>query len=738
MSEKYEEKLWGKIDFLHQKTNQEQTYLNIFSDIITRYCEIISDFSKSIDNIKNWKTRIINEKDTSSYKLYHSFKLNLKAHIDEFKECAEQMKLTIIGPITQSIEEKYLKEKDLYNQYNKIKNIYNSSKTILEKSKKEFESNAKLCENNILNFQRLKLYDFNYTNDDTKSQERMKLSIATTKNFEDKYFQNLEEANKARENEINKQTELLKYYQILNTEFYTKINLIISFMVPIIKKMHTSILNSLENLEEQCKKLNIQKDINNFIEKNKSDLKPDEIIQFEPYYPEASLENISTSGNDRKDLEKLDINYKVILTLYENFREIRKDLNMEDEKKKYRLRFLCTKIFKVGPGVGFKPEEKSELISFLKEKSYKSYFLITLSKQRTKGRFQRSEKLIHDLNEIINYILDGSEKENDYESAKNCIILSQTFYHEIKKGKKKKKKYLFDYIKNYKWLKDLNFWEGITDYMIQTEKNKSEMINKKNNVIESESDIKNRLSNIAFSQVVSYSNNMIEFMIKKEDIIKMVDKFVKKYEIEKGMAEAIYENINNTPEPKDDDDDDDEEDDIFDDISNRPKSLTIINKNQKGKKDMRTKSLYVKNTIIEDKENIKEEISKKIDDKDLGNKNKEEKNEIIENNIIIEKNIINEEGKEKKEEKSIKIIQKEDKENIIKKEDKNEETKKEDDKKNETKKEDKSIEIKKEDKKENGPNEEKDKIKEEKIEEENKIIEEKKEENKIIEEKKED
>ena len=158
MTEKYEEKLWGKIDFLHQKTNQEQTYLNIFSDIITRYCEIISDFSKSIDNIKNWKTRIINEKDTSSYKLYHSFKLNLKAHIDEFKECAEQMKLTIIGPITQSIEEKYLKEKDLYNQYNKIKNIYNSSKTILEKSKKEFESNAKLCENNILNFQRLKLY----------------------------------------------------------------------------------------------------------------------------------------------------------------------------------------------------------------------------------------------------------------------------------------------------------------------------------------------------------------------------------------------------------------------------------------------------------------------------------------------------------------------------------------------------------------------------------------------------
>ena len=69
----------------------------------------------------------------------HFFKLNLKSHIDEFKECAQHLNLTVIEPITKSIDEKYIKEKDLYNNYNKVKNIFNNSKINLEKSKKEFD-----------------------------------------------------------------------------------------------------------------------------------------------------------------------------------------------------------------------------------------------------------------------------------------------------------------------------------------------------------------------------------------------------------------------------------------------------------------------------------------------------------------------------------------------------------------------------------------------------------------------
>ena len=313
---------------------------------------------------------------------------------------------------------------------------------------------------------------------------------------------------------------------------------------------------------------------------------------------------------------------------------------MEEEKKKFRLRTLCSKIFKIGPNVNFKKEEKEELISFLKENTYKSYFLITLSKQRTKGRFQRSETLLNDLSEIINVILNEAEKEKDYEGAKNCLILSQTFYFEIQKGKTKKKKYLFDYIRKNKWLNSIEFWEGIIDYMIKTEIKKNLDINKKNNYTESEKEIKTRQSNIAFSQVLSYSNNMIEFCINKEDIIKTVDIFVKKYDIEKPMAEAIYENIKSTPLPEIDDKEEENEDDI-NNINKRPKAQSVVKKSEEvSNVDKRSKSLK-----------IKESSNKKIPQD-----NNKEKNNIIENNKnteITESNKNEEKNDNEKKEKEI-------------------------------------------------------------------------------------
>jgi hypothetical protein len=412
-----------------------------------------------------------------------------------------------------------------------------------------------------------------------------------------------------------------------------------------VKKMYASILLSLDALEDRFKKIKLSHDIDEFIDKNKTDLTPDEPILFIPYYPEASLEARNNSGNDKKDIDNLDINYNVILTLYKNFRDIRKDLNMDEEKKKYRLRFLCTKIFKIGPGMEFKKEEKKELISMLKEQFYKSYFLITLSKQRTKGRFQRSETLLNDLSEILHYILDESEKKNDFESAKNCIILSQTFYHERpnpKNKKETKKVYLFEYIKYYKWLKNINFWEGIIDYMTKSEIEKTEKINKKNNITETPQEIKKRLNNIGFSQVLSYSNSMLEFKINKEDIIKVVDVFVKKYELDPDMSEAIYENIKSSKFSEEDEENEKyfkeleekyenrKNNLLDDDIDNlRPRAQTIsTNKDNNNEiKDSRSKSLKEKTTPYKIIKN---------DDKSKDKEIIEDKNVIIEDKKVIE------------------------------------------------------------------------------------------------------
>ena len=369
----------------------------------------------------------------------------------------------------------------MYNSYIKAKNQYNNMKHGLEKVQKDYENNAKNCENVLLSYSQLKLYSLNNlpNEENNKYEEKTKNSINIAKNSEEKYLKYLEDTNNLRENEINKQTELLQYYQKVNSDFYVKISGMVALFITCIKKMYTSLIVGNDTIGEIYKNSNIEKDIDDFILKNKTDLKPDEIINFIPYKPISNLDISNKAGNDKKELENLEINYEVLSTMHKYLKDICKEIDFEDEKNKARLRFLSNQIFKIGPNISFKPEEKKELISFLKEKKYRSFFIIILSKQRTKGRFQRSASLVQDLADILGFILELAENEKDYENAKNCIILSQTFYCEINKSGKKR--YLFDYIKKYKWLLSLEFWEGIIDFMIKEEIKKYETITKKVN-----------------------------------------------------------------------------------------------------------------------------------------------------------------------------------------------------------------------------------------------------------------
>ena len=56
-------------------------------------------------------------------------------------------------------------------------------------------------------------------------------------------------------------------------------------------------------------------------------------------------------------------------------------------------------------------------------------------------------------------------------------------------------------------------------------------------------DLKKRISNIAFSQVLPYSNNMLDFKIDKNEILEVVNKFIKQYNIEKDLEETIVNNV---------------------------------------------------------------------------------------------------------------------------------------------------------------------------------------------------
>ena len=207
---------------------------------------------------------------------------------------------------------------------------------------------------------------------------------------------------------------------------------------------------------------------------------------------------------------------------------------------------------------------------------------------------------------VFSHILELSEKEKDYDSAQNCIILSQTIYNE---NKSKKKDYLIDYIRNNKWINSIEFWEDIIDYMIQKEITKNDEINKNKDEKEKKSNNKN----IVFSQVFSYTNNMAEFNIKIEDIIALIEKFSKKYEIEQEMVNSIIDNVNNIQKNKK------KEDEKKEKIEE--KKSEEKNKEDNKKEDNQDSNNPQKIVIIKDYFSADNEVKENEDEKNEKNNN---------------------------------------------------------------------------------------------------------------------
>jgi hypothetical protein len=283
------------------------------------------------------------------------------------------------------------------------------------------------------------------------------------------------------------------------------------------------------------------KDLEGLMESYKtdnSDEKPDDLVDLVQYEPQIDFEKASNP-------EEYKINHEIIVAMKNVFPDIMPNFDIEKESRKQEMRELSKKIFAIN--VPFTDDEKKKLMDFLQEKWSQNYFLIYLSRQRTQGRFARSQKLINDLADILTLILDTSEQEKDYEAARNCMILSQTYYYEEKdKDDKVKKIYLLEFISSCKWLRNPEFWRGIIQTMIDLEIQKYLKNNPDENFLydKDKPESRERLSNFCFSQLLPYSNNMREFYMDDRVIIKIIDEFVEKYYVSKEFAESIYGVIN--------------------------------------------------------------------------------------------------------------------------------------------------------------------------------------------------
>ena len=542
MTDLYVQNLWNKVEYLHERYQKRHLYICNFFEMLTKFHQACSAFSEAVQDILENNYILAESKTSTLYDAMERFQRLLFKYKDSFKEVAGSIKINS-KPIIDTLQDSVQKEKDLFSAYAKHHATYIANKTSLQKIEKEFHQKSKECENKVYEAKKAKMYPKDLPEQIYKMEQSASELLANTASIEDKYIDLMNDTNKLRENENLNQKKILTFYYTIDNDFYEKEKLMLGFFVSCLQRKQNILDIGISDINIRYKNLNITKDINDFVAKHKSPDKPDDIIRFQPYRVASEISNDSILNADvtdkSRDSKILEVSYEVILLFKKFFKNCRNDLDMEKERKKSKLRLLTYKLFFPGENVYLEDNEKRELYSLFRENNFRTYFLLILSRQRTKG-YKKNPKLLKDFIEIFKYILEKAEKEKNLDEAINCVILSQTYFCEqVGKNGEMTKKYILDEIRDNKWLSSFEFWEGIIDLMIKKEIEKNEGINKN----KSEIDKKNNNNNIYFSQIFSYTNNMIEFNINKNEILNFVDKICKKYELNFDLVNAIQMNV---------------------------------------------------------------------------------------------------------------------------------------------------------------------------------------------------
>jgi len=542
----FEQCLWNKYQILHKRYKRKCEYFENAIDIFTRVLNVFKYYQKEINTILQKSYLLFPEPESTQSKALDIIKKGLEMEFSQLSLDVDLLKKVLVDQFKKHKDDARATEKEAHTQFQKILTKYADSKVLMDKNKTKYHQSLKVAESSLRTSKSMKIKNVNNSQDNLVSIKKLEdkshdLLLDAKKNL-DKYSATVRDANKSREEAIDKQAKNLKLYNELEVKDGIFITKIVNDMYNRMKEENQAKATYLNEIVEIIKQINVDADIKNIMKANNSDEKPDELISLEQYSPQIDFEKASNP-------EEYKINHEIIVAMKTIIPDIMPNFDMEKERKKQELRELSKKIFVTN--IPFTDEEKQKLMEYLQQKWSQTYFLIYLSKQRTQGRFSRSEKLLKDLAEILNLILKTAEEQNDYEAARNCMILSQTYFYEDKdENGNAKKVYLLEYILDYKWLRTPQFWRGLIEEMTSQEIKKYTNMNPGEPSLFDETNEKSieRLSNIAFSQLLPYCNNMREFFMDDRIVVKIIDEFVEKYHVQKEFAQSIYDVINSNPE----------------------------------------------------------------------------------------------------------------------------------------------------------------------------------------------
>ena len=507
--------------------SKKQYYTHIHNSIINlstclnEFQIRISNLNYNLDNIEFPKeeTNIHNLIKSIHKRILEKFKENIKTLDDintHFTKYLDDLKTEI----------------QIYKEYKDIYIKLDDEKIKLKKNEETYHDTGKKNESKIIQFVDRNIQNINQIEQSEELMDELaQLTFPTSLSYQ-VYEKSLNDVNNLVATYNQKHCKYFNYLpEILAKDevfYYNLINAYVTLLKKENKKINEEIkkFEDANNIEKKENKSEMKKLIEKY-EKNKIEEKMKKFIQ----YPTNIL------FTDCKNKKQFEVYFKSvdIIKKYVN-KKIFPDYKYDDELNNFKMSELIRKLF------SNKSEEintnlKDTFNDLIENPSLYNTLFIILSKLRTNGTFSQSKALISLLGEGFEKVLINSKKNKLYENAKNIIILSQTYYYE---DEKKEKIYIFEFIKNNKWLKTAKFWRNFINYMLDNDLKRFDKINEKDNF---------KLGEVVFSNLLTFASNMKSFEIDKRIIIKILDELFDKYNyVSEQNKQIIYQMIIQTDE----------------------------------------------------------------------------------------------------------------------------------------------------------------------------------------------
>ena len=561
----YKKDLWMYFDDINEKFFFERNKAKTLLYIISQKNDIDYEYSESLKYLFNQyitqfdahqeqiNSNIDNEKNTLN-KAIKSLINGLKMESEVYLNHTKNILANFIKPLEGFI----MNQCEISNEFSRLMKSYekefmNAYKQVEEKQLNFFQG-GKSIENAINKLEKIKyknkkenydknIEEKNINNNDIdiddeekemieKMNEILEKNKMTSKQLQLDYQEYIKKANVEREKYIKLSENLYDKVQRLDEEFIKQMKTKIIFLTENELKLIDNIKNNISSTLQLSKEINIENEINLFINSKSTKFSHPKLFEYVDYNPYIILRN----RKGHIDAIESEISSKIVECLKETFKYDKTKDNLIQEEN---IKFINDTVNDIWDGNKYNDNKLEKLF---KDHIYRMNFLHMLNQYRVEGVFILQNESFQNFTKTLSSILEKSIIDKDYESIKYCMILSQTFYLQTET-----KKILLQscMTQNEIW-KQKDFWIDIIEYSINEEINTE----KEYYVFLSENreSREKRIESAVISNLITFLFNMKLFGYSEDKSKLVIDQFIKKYNIDGNLIYATNISIKEVQE----------------------------------------------------------------------------------------------------------------------------------------------------------------------------------------------